>query len=550
MTRFQLWRLKANMLLATLLANFAGVMLNTVFIMGAEGPIPEHIWQNPIADAIDSAFTPLAFIFVFILTLFYEKPIRSFVNAKFRNEPVSEQLMRKAQQRLLNEPFVLMLFSFSMWMLAAILYPTMFWMLGVDSFWVQRSFFTALSTGFITVTVAFFLLEYVLQKRLAPYFFPNGGLSSIPKTLRIRIRTRLAALLFACNLIPLSSIIFILQRITGAHLDPGTALSALQSSIYTNATVFLISGILLTLLVSKNLTQPFGEIIQTLRGIRNGRFDKKVQVTSNDEIGYTGDVINEMTDGLLERQKMRQSLNLAREVQQNLLPKHNIETDGMHIVGKSIYCDETGGDYYDFIPIQDQARKKIGVAIADVAGHGISSALLMATVRSLLRFRTSLPGSLSDIMSDVNRQLVRDVEDSGQFVTMFFLTLDTNEKQIEWVRAGHDPAVIYDPGSDSFAELSGQGIALGLNGSWCYEDNQKSGFAKGCIIFLSTDGVWEATNKKGDMLGKAPIYETIRQNAALNAEQIIDAIFDTVHQFIDGLEIQDDITAVVIKLQK
>jgi sigma-B regulation protein RsbU (phosphoserine phosphatase) len=153
-------------------------------------------------------------------------------------------------------------------------------------------------------------------------------------------------------------------------------------------------------------------------------------------------------------------------------------------------------------------------------------------------------------MSDVNRQLVLDVEDSGQFVTMFFLTLDTNEKQIEWVRAGHDPAVIYDPGSDSFSELSGQGIALGLNGSWRYEDNQKSGFAKGCIIFLSTDGVWEATNKKGDMLGKAPIYETIRQNAALNAEQIIDAIFDTVHQFIDGLEIQDDITAVVIKLQK
>ena len=96
-------------------------------------------------------------------------------------------------------------------------------------------------------------------------------------------------------------------------------------------------------LVSRNLALPFGEIIQTFRGVRNGRFDKKVQVTTNDEIGYTGDVINEMTEGLIEREKMQQSLNLAREVQQNLLPKRNLKVNGFDIAGKSIYCDETGG---------------------------------------------------------------------------------------------------------------------------------------------------------------------------------------------------------------
>jgi sigma-B regulation protein RsbU (phosphoserine phosphatase) len=91
----------------------------------------------------------------------------------------------------------------------------------------------------------------------------------------------------------------------------------------------------------------------------------------------------------------------------------------------------------------------------------------------------------------VNRQLVKDVEDSGQFMTMFFLVLNTESKQHEWVRAGHDPGVVYDPGSDSFSELGGSGIALGVYGGWIYEDNKKTDFSNGQIIFLSTDGIWE-----------------------------------------------------------
>jgi sigma-B regulation protein RsbU (phosphoserine phosphatase) len=274
-----------------------------------------------------------------------------------------------------------------------------------------------------------------------------------------------------------------------------------------------------------------------------------VQVFSNDEIGYTGDAINEMTKGLIERERMQQSLNLAKEVQQNLLPKSNLKVNGFDIAGKSVYCDETGGDYYDFIIIDDAAEQKIGVAIGDVSGHGISSALLMATVRSSLRQRVSLPGSSAKIISDVNRQLVQDVEDSGQFMTMFFLTLDTVARQLEWVRAGHDPAMLYDPGSDSFNELSGSGIALGVDAEWIYEDNQKTDFSNGQIIFLSTDGIWEARNKRGEMLGKEPILNVIRQNYSSDATQIIDAIFDIVDKFVDEVKIEDDITSVIIKMQ-
>jgi len=137
---------------------------------------------------------------------------------------------------------------------------------------------------------------------------------------------------------------------------------------FVNVLIFIGVGICLTILVSRNLSIPFRDIIRTLGRIRNGRFDKRVQVFSNDEIGYTGDAINEMTKGLIERERLQLSLNLAKEVQQNLLPKNNLKINGFDIAGKSVYCDETGGDYYDFISIGKNHKQMTGVAIGDVSG--------------------------------------------------------------------------------------------------------------------------------------------------------------------------------------
>ena len=548
MQKIKLIYLKNQMLVANTIANFIGVLLVNTLMLRIQETFAREVLEYPIAHWTDQLFSPFAFSFVTVMTLLYEKPIRNYLNARFRSTSISQDLKLKARQRLLNEPFVLIALDFSMWLLAAIIWSAIHWAYDSGTQLVQDSLYGNLSTGLITVTVAFFLLEHLLQKRLAPYLFPAGGLSAIPKTLRIRIRTRLLALLFACNLIPLIGTILIVKRIFGSQHEPSLALAKLQTAISVNALIFIGVGICLTVLVSRNLSIPFRDIIQTLRRIRNGRFDKRVQIFSNDEIGYTGDAINEMTQGLIEREKMQRSLNLAKEVQQNLLPKSNLKINGFDIAGKSIYCDETGGDYYDFIIIDEAAEQKIGVVIGDVCGHGIPSALLMASIRSSLRQRASLPGSTARIISDVNRQLVKDVEDSGQFMTMFFLVVDIAKKQIEWVRAGHDPGIVYDPGSDAFNELGGSGIALGVYGGWIYEDNKKIDLSKGQIIFLSTDGVWEARNDKGEMLGKEPILNTIRQNASSDAPQIIDAIFNTLDEFIGGVKIEDDITSVVIKM--
>ena len=548
MQKVKLIYLKNQMLVANTFANLIGVLVVTTLMESIQEATAKGILETPVSHWIRVLFDPFAFFFVTVMTLLYEKPMRRYLNALFAHTTISQELKLKARRRLLNEPFVLIALDFSMWLLAAIVWSANHLVHDSAIQLVHDSLYGNLTMGLITVTVAFFMLEHILQKRLAPHFFPGGGLSAIPNTLRIRIRTRLLALLFACNLIPLISTILILNRIVGSQYEPALALEKLQTAIGINVLIFIGVGICLTILVSRNLSVPFRDIIQTLHRIKNGLFDKRVRVFSNDEIGYTADAINRMAKGLIEREKMRHSLDLAREVQQNLLPKKNLTSNGFQIAGKSVYCDETGGDYYDFISIDDTAGQKIGVVIGDVCGHGIPAALLMATVRSSLRQRVSLPGSTARIISDVNRQLVQDVEDSGQFMTMFFLVLDTATRQLEWVRAGHDPAIVYDPGSGSFSELDGSGMALGVYGGWIYEDNKKTDLSKGQIIFLSTDGIWEARNQKGEMLGKAPILKTIRQNVSSDATQIVNAIFDTLDEFIGEMKLEDDITLVVIKM--
>jgi sigma-B regulation protein RsbU (phosphoserine phosphatase) len=255
-----------------------------------------------------------------------------------------------------------------------------------------------------------------------------------------------------------------------------------------------------------------------------------------------------MATELKERDRMRQSLFLAREVQQNLLPAANPQIEGLDIAGSSIYCDETGGDYYDFIINDAEQDAQIGIAIGDVSGHGISSALLMAAVRSSLRQRSALPGSAAEIISDVNRQLVGDVEDSGQFVTMFYLTLDPIRKHFQYVRAGHDPAIFYDPNTDQFEELGGTGMALGVDKYWNGKAYTKTSLKKGQIIFLSTDGIWEARNLQGEMFGKEPIYDIIRTHSSRSANEILNAMTEALKSFQKGAKIEDDITLVIIKI--
>jgi sigma-B regulation protein RsbU (phosphoserine phosphatase) len=358
----------------------------------------------------------------------------------------------------------------------------------------------------------------------------------------------MAALLFACNLIPFIAFLAIVSSTYRSSMDPAQLIGLLRPAIITNSIIFMAVGLFITVVVSSNLTRPFDEIVQALKSVRNGHLDRKVRVTSNDEIGYTGDVINEMTEGLKEREKMRQSLELAREVQQSLLPESPPSLKGVSIAGKSIYCDQTGGDYFDYFDCNHMKDGSIGLVIGDVCGHGIPSALLMATARAFLRLRSSMPGSVARIVTDVNRQLAMDVEDSGQFMTLFYIIVDPAESSIRWVRAGHEPAIIYNPRTDDFKFLGGTGIALGVDQDWVYKEQNAGDLAAGQVILLGTDGIWEARNPDGDMFGKKPLYDIIRRNHTEAAGEILNSITAALDRFRGGAALEDDVTLAVVKI--
>ena len=546
LTRFDLIRLKNWMLIGIFLANQVAEILMKHFLFRG-GPLPSAEsmqFVSPIDDTFDLFFVIGVVLFAFI----YERPIRRTLNNIFHNRKTSHETIETARRRLLNEPFYMTALILCLWIFAAFFFSYIFKGLGEPRPVVLLVFFISLNTGLITAVMSFFVLEHVSQRHVARFFFPEGGLYNTSKTIRIRIVIRFFALLLACNIIPLLSFIQLSYLSEPGIQDTGTVLQGLRAAILANSIFFIIVGLSLTQFVIVNFALPLKEIIQALKDIHGGNFDRKVIVRSNDEIGYTGDVVNGMATGLKERDQMRQSLFLAREVQQNLLPDANPQIEGLDIAGSSIYCDETGGDYYDFIISDAKEDAQIGIAIGDVSGHGISSALLMSAVRSSLRQRSSLPGGAANIIYDVNSQLVNDVEDSGQFVTMFYLIIDPIKRHLQYVRAGHDPAIFYDPNTDAFEELGGTGMALGVDKNWDVKAYTKTALKNGQIIFISTDGIWEARNLQGKMFGKEPIYDIVRNNSSLSANEILNAMIESLKNFQSGAKIEDDITLVIIKI--
>lgn len=238
------------------------------------------------------------------------------------------------------------------------------------------------------------------------------------------------------------------------------------------------------------------------------------------------------------------ALNVAQEIQQSLLPDRPPRTEGIDIAGRSLYCDETGGDYFDFIKLENPDR--IAVVLGDVSGHGISSALLMSGARAYLRSRALMPGSPAEVITAVNRLVSADTEETGQFMTLFYLEVSPATRRLAWVRAGQDPAFIFSPETGEFDELGGPGLALGIDDEWEYQDRTLKAEA-GQIVILATDGVWEARNQQGEMFGKDKFKELILRNSNLSAEGVIQAIIDAVSVYRGEAAQDDDITLVVIK---
>jgi len=245
----------------------------------------------------------------------------------------------------------------------------------------------------------------------------------------------------------------------------------------------------------------------------------------------------------------KQSLALAGEIQRSLLPQDNPQIRGLDVAGRNVSCDEIGGDYFDYLWGLECPSNHFDAVVGDVTGHGVDAALLMTSARAFLRMRAAQCGAISQVITEMNRHLTQDILSTGRFMTLFYLSIDSHNGSLQWVRAGHDPAVVYDPDEDRFEELQGSGLALGVDGEYVFEEYRKAGLRRGQIIAIGTDGIWETFNTKGEMFGKQRFRRIIRNRAHLGANGIVDAVFEGLNAFSRGLKQEDDITLVIIKIE-
>ena len=260
------------------------------------------------------------------------------------------------------------------------------------------------------------------------------------------------------------------------------------------------------------------------------------------------DKYRKTTDRQTAMKKIKTSLEDASLIQQTLMPKTVPQVDGYDIAGQSIPCDETGGDYYDFITPDEWGQEKIGIVVADVIGHGISAALLMTSVRASFRERVFSPGNGVAIVSDVNKRLVQDIEELNLFITMFYSEIDIKEKCFRWVHAGHESALSYNPATDTFDTLGGKGLALGVMEDCVYTEANIQ-IHPGQIILIGTDGLKEACNPQNVLFGNERLQMVMRDNYRKSAKDILDEVFEALKNFRGPAERKDDETLVVIKIK-
>lgn len=321
-----------------------------------------------------------------------------------------------------------------------------------------------------------------------------------------------------------------------------------QVRIASFASIFLIilvGG--LAVFASRSVTGPLRDLARMASRLADGELDTKAPVYGRDEVGDVAEAFNAMVPQLRENISVRQSMAIASEVQQKLLPSAPPVVDGLDIAGRSLYCDDTGGDYFDYLTLpQAGFGPRLGVAVGDVTGHGIPSALTMTTVRALLRAKAHESPSLSTVMNDVNVHLAEDAT-AGRFVTLIYLVIEPQTRNVKWVSAGHDPVIVYEPVQEKFTELAGEDIPLGVEGNWHYREGQRDTWCDGAIMVIGTDGVWEARNPKGAMFGKDQLRNVIKRHAHRSAESIGEAVSQALNAFRQDTPFKDDVTLVVIK---
>jgi sigma-B regulation protein RsbU (phosphoserine phosphatase) len=245
----------------------------------------------------------------------------------------------------------------------------------------------------------------------------------------------------------------------------------------------------------------------------------------------------------VEKQRIQQGLFIARDIQRSLLPSGPLVVPGFDVHGVSVGCEETSGDYFDYIRMQEG---RVGIVVGDVAGHGIGAALFMATARALLRAFLYADSDPAVTLGNLNNFLSEDME-TGRFMTMFYGDLDVASRTLRYVRAGHNAPLVYRRASDSFEELEAPGVALGMVRGFKYREAEPVKIHPGDILFLFTDGIIETMNGAKEQFGIERAADLVRKNRDRPSKEICDTLRAAVDEFSDHAPPQDDLTVIVAR---
>jgi serine phosphatase RsbU (regulator of sigma subunit) len=265
--------------------------------------------------------------------------------------------------------------------------------------------------------------------------------------------------------------------------------------------------------------------------------------------GVAGEIRKHVVASLQEAEtrrqieRIQQDLDMARSIQQDLLPRQPPTSPQFDIAGWNQPADATGGDYFDW---QELGDGRIAVSLADVSGHGIGPALVMAVCRAYARASFPSAKDLPEVMTRLNELLVKDLP-SERYVTMVVAWLDPANSQLELLSAGHGPLLRYDVAKDQFQSLEPQGIPFGLFPGFQYGSPHRFELAPGDLLVLTTDGFFEWANSQDEQFGLSRLQEAIRSACHLPAREIITRLHADVVKFAGGTAQQDDLTAVVVK---
>lgn len=244
-----------------------------------------------------------------------------------------------------------------------------------------------------------------------------------------------------------------------------------------------------------------------------------------------------------EVERLQHDLDVARSIQQSLLPSEAPQFDGFEIAGWNLPADETGGDFFDwqFLP-----GGKLMVALADVTGHGIGPALLASVCRAYARANFSMDGHLLPAMERINAAIGTDLT-QGRFVTFVAAICTPESSRVELLSAGHGPLFIYLIHEDRFTKMNAQGLPLGVSPLLISDPPVVLEMQSGDMLLLITDGFFEWVNPEKEQFGVERMEEVIRKTKQLPPNQIIDALYQAVLRHSKATPQKDDLTAVIIK---